>query len=483
MKRIVVIHEDKFFAEFITQYFNATGFTAMCCYNNVEGFTLASKESPDLIIANKESPYLDLKGFLIKKRLTEHITDVPLFLIGDFSPQEIKHYQNEKVLAFLSKRLNPRALVERVYLSFKIPIPDDPNRTPMLMDLHAKGHIFVAQIEGNFDPVKLVVLNFLLRLFCKSKKIKQPHILFIIPSLYPESMTKTNLEYLFEFMKFSELQSVPHKIQILTRIKALKALINEQPQFSKFMFPKDYVEGFRELISDIDIETVIPLDFMKKGNVYTLDLYDDQGHVIVPAMTEVTEVLMKALRNRGLKKLKYYSEVGIDDIVTKFSVNMNASVFDFITREFTPISTESFDMNILNQKQNLFFSQVKGQNMMFISEDKDLKVLSKQTLGTYFNIDFSSDGLEIKNIVEQKRLSIVFVDLRLDESRIFQVMKEIREKATRRKTTIILLAFKLNKSQLLRFMSFGTDNVILFPFTTTKIYNKVYTAVLHDRSN
>ncbi|MBN1649298.1 MAG: hypothetical protein JW874_14770 [Spirochaetales bacterium] len=483
MKRILVINSDTFFAEFITQYFNASGFRAVCTYNNVEGFAEAARNIPNLIIASKESPFLDIKGFLIKKRLAETLKDIPLFLVGDFSPAEIREFQKDNVMAFLSKRLNPRALVERVHHQFDMPLPENQHRTPMILDLHTKGNIFIAQIEGNFDPVNLVIMNFLLRMFFKSRKIKKPHIMLIIPSIYSETITNVNLDYLFDFVNFKEFDVDPQRVQILTNIKELRSLIKESPKFSKFVFAIDYVNAFKELMVDFNLETVIPLDFMKKGNVFALDIYDNKGNVVVPALTEVTAELIQELRERGLKKLKYYSDIDITKTGIVSGINMNAAVFDYITREFTPISTDAFDMNILNQKQNLFFSKIKGQNMVVITHDEDIQMLIRHSLGEYFSIIDSKTGAEIDTMMQDEahRISIVFIDLRDKEEDFLEVMKAIREKATRRKTTIILLASKVNKVQLVNYMSYGTDHVILFPFTTTKIYNKVYTSVLHDR--
>lgn len=483
MKRILIIHEDSFFAEFIAQYFNAAGFKALCKFNNVEGYTEASKNIPDLIIANKESPFLDLKGFLIKKGLIEKLAVIPLFLIGDFLPAEIKEYKKYNVMAFLSKRLNPKALLERVHFHFNIPLPDAEQHTPMMLDLHSKGNIFIAQIEGNFDPVNLVMLNFLIRVFFKAKKIKKPHIMFIIPSIYDESITENNIDFLFSFTGFREMLIDPKKIQILTRIQTIRDIVETNQKYNKFIFARDYVDAFKELMTDVNLETVVPLDYMKKGNVYSLDLYDKDGHVIVPAMTEVTQELINSLKARGLTKMKYYSDIDITKIGIVSGINLNAAIFDYITREFTPISTESFDMNILNQKQNLFFSRVKGQNILFITDDGELKELGKYALSSYFTINYNSDGNGIDGILDENRMSVVFIDLRIDDQKVITVMKQIREKATRRQTSIILLAYKINKAQLLNYMNYGTDHVILFPFSTTKLYNKVYTAVITDRGN
>ncbi|MFP4364003.1 MAG: hypothetical protein ACLFR1_09045 [Spirochaetia bacterium] len=66
------------------------------------------------------------------KHLSEKIQNTPIFLIGEFSPQEITKYRERHVEAFLSKKLNPRALVERLHTFFELPLINRQKKTPML---------------------------------------------------------------------------------------------------------------------------------------------------------------------------------------------------------------------------------------------------------------------------------------------------------------------------------------------------------------
>lgn len=483
MKRVLIVHTDQMFAEFIADYLSASGFFVRYCTNNVEGYKLAVKKKPDLLIMSRESEYLDLNGFLIKKRMNEIISEVPIFLVGNFQAHEISHYQKQNVAAFLSKKLNPRALVERITLFFNLSQTKNELKTPMVMDIHSKGNVIVVQIEGNFDAVQLVMCNFLLRLFCRKMNIRSPHILYIIPSIYPETITSANIEYLFAITRFRELKINPEKIQILSNIKLFRDLVIHHEIYGKFSFAKDYVEAFRELISDVDIETKVPLSFMKPGSVFSLDLYDPYGSIVLTAGSSLTAEQLAEFRAKRITHLKYYSDVDITRVGLVEGMNLNAAIFDYICREFTPISTESFDMNVMQQKQNLFFSNVRGQEMLVVSKDENIQNLVQQILGQYYRISQGGSAEDIIQKVTDARISIAIIDMRDDESRGTALIASIRQTATRRKTTIILLTDKVNKLQLAEYSRSGTDHVILFPVTSNKIYDKVYSSVLQDRGN
>jgi DNA-binding response OmpR family regulator len=483
MKKILIIHKDEMYAEFISHYLDASGFVVGWATNNVEGFTMAVKMKPDLIIMSKESEYLDLGGFLLKKKHNQGLSEAPIFLVGNFSPHEIADLKPKHIHAFLSVKLNPRALIERIYLYFSLPRENTGKRTPMMMDIHSKGNILIIQIEGNFDPEQLVTCNFLLRLFCKKRKITTPYLMFIIPSIYEESLTEENLDRLFSFIHYKELRIKAKKIQILSNLPKLRELVSADELYSGFEFAEDYVSAYKELIADFNIETVIPLDFMEIGNVFTLDLYDRKGNIVLAANMELTVELLENLKKQGHRSLKYYSDVDISQITFSAGSNVNAAIFDYITREFSPLSMESFDMEVLQQKQNLFFSRLRNHSVLQITRDRSLYDFVEQTMSQYFQTQVSSDLEEISRAMGERRWSIIFIDLSLEETLILSVMREIRKHASRRKTTIILLASKLNKAQLIRYMKAGTDHVILHPFTTNKLFSKVYASMTEDRGN
>ncbi len=518
MALIHLMHPDRFFGAFLSQYLNLQGFETLCTDSNIECFYSINKNKPNLIVLNKESPYLDIEGFLIKKRNTEKIEDIPIFVIGDFSPKEIAHFKTLHVEAFLSKRINPVALTERLRLYFKIPLPAPEKRTPMLVDIHAKESTLIIQIEANLESDKLLILNFRIRLFLQEKKSRTPRIMFIIPSLYPDMVNKTTVSQLFGFLDFGELKIDPLKIVVLTSNKHFLDTMASLSKLSTIRVVKDYYEGYRSITADFDLETKVALDYIKVGSRYFLDLFDTKNTVRLAAQQTMTEDLLKALKQEGVRYLKYYgkkaastvndtdiiasveeseSQTGTDEsgpkddetllelLVTSDSDHgfslLDTTTMDYITSDFVPVSAELFDEQVLNEKQNLFFSKDRGQPLLFVSLNTGLFELVQQALSVYFDIENIQAGANIKPMLDAKRYGIIFIDLSIPQEIVVKILHVIRSHATRRKTTIILMAKTVGKAELMTYKKYGTDHVILHPFTTEKFYNKVYTAVTLDR--
>ena len=66
----------------------------------VEGFTLCITQKPQLIILNKNFPGLGGKGFLIKKSNNSATADIPVFIIGEFSSDEILKLKEDECGGF-----------------------------------------------------------------------------------------------------------------------------------------------------------------------------------------------------------------------------------------------------------------------------------------------------------------------------------------------------------------------------------------------
>lgn len=478
---IALVHPDHGYCDFLKNFLEIKGYEVFACTNNVEGYTIVTKKIPRLIIIYKDGAGLDGLGFLIKKNYSEKIRDIPVYVLGDFNPNEIVEYKKREVKAFLSLKINPHALLERLNIEFGYPAPTPKKKTPMLMDIHAKGNIIIIQIEGNLEPEKSVILSYLIRSFCGKNDIKTPRLFFIIPSLYPESITNENIEYLFRFIFFEELSISNEKVQILTGNENMKLLLSQHEVFRNFEIAQSYYDGFKKLQVDFDIETKVPVKFIKAGSVYLLDLYDKNGNVVVPAMTPVTSEVLQFLNEMKFDCLKYYGHMDITDIEQKKSVTPIQTLFEFITREFTPIKTDLFNISERDDKQNLFFSKVKGKNMVLISRDDSLSAVASHSLGPFFNIERIRSGENVPSYFDNKSYLIVFIDTTLPNEEVFSVLGEIRKRATRRQTTIMLLTSKLNKAQLIRYKEFGTDHVILKPFTSEKLRTKVFTSIMRDR--
>ena len=421
--------------------------------------------------------------FLIKKRTSNLISKCPVFLTGDFSPKEIVEFKQEQVAAFLSIPLNPIALVERIYLNLNLPIEENSKKTPMLFDVNIRNNIIMIQIEGNLVPGKLEILNYLIRSFCKKNDIKKPKFLIIIPSLYPENITLANLERLFKFNTYPELTIEPQNVKILTNIEKFKKLLTSS-EFKIFELAKEFYEAIQTLQIDFEKEKNVPVDFLKVDNFYIFDLFDKQGNRLIPAMTTVTDEMLKAIKEKEIRSLTYYSDkelsaIDMNEDGTEFTGSTKV-LFDFFTSEFEPIESQSAALEVIDEKKSLFFRNLKGQNALVVSKNKGITELLKASLEDYFKFDLLSGGTNIDSLLKVKRFAIIFLDAEHNGDQI-ETLKKIRAFATRRKTSVLVLFNKIDKSTVIRFKNSGTDNIILSPYSSSKILNKVFQSVNQDR--
>lgn len=520
MSVIHLMHPDPYLGEFLFRYLQLKGHEASWSESNVDAFYALNKTATDLLVMSKDSPYLDAPGFFIKKRSSERAAEVPVFMVGDFSPQEVQKYKQYDVKAFLSRKVNPVALCDRINQFLHLPQPAPERRTPMLVDLHAKESTLFVQIEGNLEPDKLLILNYRIRLFLKDRKCTVPRILIIIPSLYPDNVNAENIRRLFAFMAYKELKVDAEKVAVLTRNKTFLEVLDGLPEFNLIKRVESYYEGFQAVSADFDTTSKIPVEFMKVGNRYYLDLFDLKGKLRLKAQTPVCQALLDALAGEGMKQLMYYGRNKLDIVPESLTVEdqpvvevprlsgalagetgeapdlgdiqvfedaeeafnlMDTSVMDYITREFMPVSAELFEENVLNEKQNLFFAAVRGQPLLFISLDRLLFGLVQSALSVYFAIDNVQANQNIRPILQSKAYSIVFVDLAIPHDIVLRILQAIRSQADRSKTTIILMGKMVNKTELMAYKRYGTDHMILQPYTSEKFFNKVYQAVTADR--
>jgi hypothetical protein len=444
-----------------------------------------------LIILNKEFQDLDAHGFLIKKRISAGVCNIPVFLVGDFSPKEIVEFKKENVMAFLSVPINPFALYERISLFFNIAIPPPRKTTPMLLDIHVKGNIFIVQIEGNLEAEKLEVFNYLIRCFCKQKKITTPKLFLIIPSLYPESITKENIEILFKFTTFEELTIKIHNVRILTTHKVFIDEIKKIEELAQFPIVRSYLQGMNDLQIDFDKIKNVPVEFLKIDCMYVFDLFDKCGQRHIPARTKVTQQMLDDLIKEQITTLTYYSDNDIievtDDVDLKderFSENGNMeALFDYITGEFEPIESKMHSVEVWDEKRNLFFRNVSGKNLLIISKNEEIQNLLDTCLGVYFCLSYMKEGDSLTQLLKATDYIAVFIDADspYDSKTSLDFLCEVRSLATRRKTSVIILANKIDMTTAIKYRNSGTDNVILYPFSTSKVMQKVYSGLTEDR--
>lgn len=481
MPRIHIAHPDVLLSRFLADYLSIKGFQVTVSNSHVHAYTMCAKDPPHLILMTKEAPLLDAVGFIIKKEHTRVIEEVPVFLMGDFKPKEIEYFKKHQIEAFLSMRINPAALAERLYQFFRVPLPSPQRRTPMLMDIHAKGNLLIVQLEGNLEPDKTSELQYLIARFIDQKAIRTPRIMFIIPSMYPDLINTENVRRLFSFLQLPNIKPKPDKIVVLSKVKAFLSVLDSIPELKEVQRVADYYEGYRSLIADFNVKTSVPTVALKPDSRFFLDLYAPDGSVLVKAMQEVGQATLDLLASSGIQSLTYYGDPSADRINADDYNPQETSLFEYITKDFTPVAAELFDNDLLSEKQNLFFSRMRGKHLLFVSLDPGLYLLVQQALSVYFEIENVRAGENLRPMLEDPKYVVMFVDLAIPKDTVFKMLHTIRSTASRRKTTIVLLARTLNKDDLVAYRSSGTDHVILAPFTTDKIFNKVYSAMTLDR--
>jgi len=482
---VLVIHPDTLFLDFIKRYLEIKDFLVQTVNDCVEGFTLCITQKPDLIILNKHFPGMGGKGFLIKKSNNNATVDIPVFLIGEFSSDEILKFKKMNVAAFMSSPINPVILIERISLLFNLSPPAFTKKTPMLLDMHVRGNVIIAQIEGNFEGDKLEEFNYLIRAFCKKNEIISPKVLIIIPSLYSESITQDNVDLLFRFTHYPELEVKEHHIKILTALHDLLDIMMRHPQYSTYEVVKDFISGFQSLQIDFDKKKTIPVRFLKEGCIYIFDLYDSEGHKIIPALTPLTEALLSKIKEKNISSLTYYSDFEFEEIEREVEdlilLQDEKQIFSVFLDKFEPIKAEVDISKIWDEKLSLFFRKIKGQNVLIISGNQEVYDIILRSLNMYFNIEKKENIVDLPHVFTDKSYIVIFLDAELSEDKVIELLRQIRSTVSRRKTSVIILANKLNKSSVIHFRNAGTDNIIVSPFSTNKILHRVFESITLDR--
>ncbi|MBN1699784.1 MAG: hypothetical protein JW881_19875 [Spirochaetales bacterium] len=485
IQTILFIHPDTYFLDFIKSFLEIKGFRVVIAADCVVGFRIAISTLPDLIISYKFFPNLDAMGFLIKKRTASKIASIPVFLMGDFTEKEIMEYKKENVKAFISGQVNPVILSERLYVFFSIEPPALSQTTPMLIDLHARGRIITIQIEGNLEPAKIELLNYLIRSFCRQRTIKAPKVFLIIPSLYPESVTRANIELLFKFTGYPELTIEAHNIKILTKNNELVGILKSHEIFQQFEVVKSYFEGLQNLQIDFNKVKNVPVAFLKKGSCYIFDLYDKSGKRIIPSLTRVTDEILSNLEERRINTLTYYSDMAITEIRGDEEeiapIPDDKELFNMMLSEFEPVKIDTKTIEPWDEKHTLFFRKLKGKKILVITPDQSVVHQISNTLDIYFDIHYEKSGKDIESRVTHDHYIIVFVDASLQQPSAIEILSRIRVHATRRKISVVILAPQLNKIEAVKFRDSGTDNIIIAPFSYSKVLKKVFESVTADR--
>lgn len=482
MKELLFIYHEEMFLDFIKKYLSIHNFFILSAKNGLEGIRIAKKEIPNLMFIDKDIRGIEMDGFLIKKRLIPELRDIPIFLIGNFTSNELKNFKDDSIKTFISVPINPEALLERILLFFKMPLPKIKTTTPMLIDMHSKGNIIIIQIEGNLEPDKLEILNYEIRSFCVNKKINKPRILFIIPSLYNESITKENIEILFSFFEFKEFKMSTYHVKILSQCAPLLELIDEHEKYCNLEIVSNFIDGIQRLNLDFDNRKEIRIEHLKEGTQYIFDLYDETGMVRIPALTKLTKNMIEYLLKSGETHLTYYSDTPIEiadekEVVSSKTAQQNIEI---MMSEYQMIDEEYDIIKNLNDKMNLFFRKLKGEKALIISDNKSNNDLILKILFPYFKIGLINEVNELSDLINEQYI-LIFIDIHFQNPNAIEILHKIRSKFSKKDTSVIIISDYISVETLEILKKSGTDNVLLAPFTTSEVIKKVFQSVSSDR--
>lgn len=88
MTKILIIEDDKFLRELITQKVGRDGYEVVGATDGEEGLTMAGKEQPGLILLDLILPTMD--GFEVLRRLKEQETtkNIPVIILSNLGQKE-----------------------------------------------------------------------------------------------------------------------------------------------------------------------------------------------------------------------------------------------------------------------------------------------------------------------------------------------------------------------------------------------------------
>ena len=120
-KKILIIDDDEDLVEANKIVLEANSYDVVCAYNGKDGFDLALKEKPDLIMLDVSMEKKD-EGFYVSQKIRRHpeIKDIPILMISAihqmtrlrFSPETDNEYL--PVNEFIDKPIDPGRLIELV---------------------------------------------------------------------------------------------------------------------------------------------------------------------------------------------------------------------------------------------------------------------------------------------------------------------------------------------------------------------------------
>jgi CheY-like chemotaxis protein len=156
---------------------------------------------------------------------------------------------------------------------------------------------------------------------------------------------------------------------------------------------------------------------------------------------------------------------------------------EILSSAYEPVVTGNVPVTMLDEKLMLFFRNLKNQPILAVSENLDIHTMITHILEIYFKIYLPKNESSATDMIKNNHYNIIFLDAQLGTEKILMFLHDIRSVATRRKTSVIIIAEHVNKIDVLRYKDAGTDNIIVLPLSTTTLLQKVYEAINADRKS
>ncbi len=87
-KKILIIEDDKFLGELISQKLEKEGYSVINTVNGEEGIKKAEKEKPDVILLDLILPGMDGFEILAKIKETSSIDEIPVIILSNLGQKE-----------------------------------------------------------------------------------------------------------------------------------------------------------------------------------------------------------------------------------------------------------------------------------------------------------------------------------------------------------------------------------------------------------
>jgi len=114
MKKILVVDDEVDVAEALKVRLKASGYNVVLAYDSVQGFVMANKERPDLIILDMMIP--GGGGFVVAERLKQSTAThrIPIIFLTGISGEEDRAYKIG-VSGYVMKPYQPEKLLETIH--------------------------------------------------------------------------------------------------------------------------------------------------------------------------------------------------------------------------------------------------------------------------------------------------------------------------------------------------------------------------------